>query len=243
MLEDDFRDVLRKALVGRGMTPDSLAAAAGIKVGRIERLMRGDVDPGAAAAAGTALGLNPDACRKHSSYQPPEVSVAGVTRIELPFAGGSVNVWCIACDDVFVVFDAGFDADPCHEALHQVRPDPPQHVFVTHGHRDHISGATVFAEGGQPQIIARSNFASDLQERKGRQAPVKALLARTKRREGEGGGRREEGGLRGALHGVDISSCSRSRGLRRRTRECRHARGKKLGACGGERRQTGDEPG
>jgi len=137
MLEDDFCDVLRKALAGRGMTPDSLAAAAGIEIDRIQRLMRGDVDPEAAAAAGSALGLDPDACRKHPSYQPPDAEVAGITRLELPFAGGSVNVWCIACDDGFVVFDAGFDVDECHAALHQVRPDPPQHVFVTHGHRDH----------------------------------------------------------------------------------------------------------
>ena len=63
---------------------------------------------------------------------------------------------------------------------------PVKTIVYTHGHRDHISGASVFAEGGQPQIIARSCLASDLEEGKGRPAPVKALLARTKRQFGMG---------------------------------------------------------
>ena len=63
---------------------------------------------------------------------------------------------------------------------------PVKTIIYTHGHRDHISGASVFAEGGNPDIIARASLASDLEEGKGRPAPVKALLARTKRQFGMG---------------------------------------------------------
>lgn len=62
---------------------------------------------------------------------------------------------------------------------------PVKCIIYTHGHRDHISGASVFAEGGQPEIVARACLASDLAEGT-RPAPVKALLARTKRQFGMG---------------------------------------------------------
>ena len=35
-------------------------------------------------------------------------------------------------------------------------------IIYTHSHRDHISGATVFAEGRDVEVIAADNFASDL---------------------------------------------------------------------------------
>jgi alkyl sulfatase BDS1-like metallo-beta-lactamase superfamily hydrolase len=99
------------------------------------------------------------------------------------------NVSMIIGDGGLVIIDTTESTKAASLILEQFRniTNLPVHTIIyTHGHRDHISGATVFAEGGQPQIIARSNFASDLQERKGRQAPVKALLARTKRQFGIG---------------------------------------------------------
>ena len=55
-------------------------------------------------------------------------------------------------------------------------------IIYTHSHRDHISGATVFAEGRDVEVIASDNFTSDLVEvDQTRPAPNKALMARTKR--------------------------------------------------------------
>jgi len=55
-------------------------------------------------------------------------------------------------------------------------------IIYTHSHRDHISGATVFAEGRDVEVIAADNFLSDLVGvDDARPAPNKALLARTKR--------------------------------------------------------------
>lgn len=61
---------------------------------------------------------------------------------------------------------------------------PVKSIIYTHGHRDHISGASIFAEGANPEIIARACLANDLLEGKGRPAPVKALQARAKRQFG-----------------------------------------------------------
>ncbi|MEM7472912.1 MAG: alkyl/aryl-sulfatase [Pseudomonadota bacterium] len=55
-------------------------------------------------------------------------------------------------------------------------------IVYTHSHRDHISGASVFAEGQDVEIIAADNFTSDLVGvDDARPAPNAALMARTKR--------------------------------------------------------------
>ena len=60
-------------------------------------------------------------------------------------------------------------------------------IIYTHSHRDHISGATVFAEGRDVEVIAADNFSSDLVAvDHARPAPNAALMARTKRQFGIG---------------------------------------------------------
>ena len=60
-------------------------------------------------------------------------------------------------------------------------------IIYTHSHRDHISGATVFAEGSKTEVIAADNFTSDLVGvDDSRPAPNAALMARTKRQFGIG---------------------------------------------------------
>ncbi|MEM6939347.1 MAG: alkyl/aryl-sulfatase [Pseudomonadota bacterium] len=62
---------------------------------------------------------------------------------------------------------------------------PIRTIIYTHSHRDHISGASIFAQGGAVAIYAADNFASDLVEVDARQpAPNAALMARTKRQFG-----------------------------------------------------------
>ena len=59
---------------------------------------------------------------------------------------------------------------------------PVTTIIYTHSHRDHISGATVFAEGRDVEVIAADNFASDLVGLDDtRPAPNRTLMARTKR--------------------------------------------------------------
>ncbi len=59
---------------------------------------------------------------------------------------------------------------------------PVTTIIYTHSHRDHISGATVFAEGRDVEVICADNFESDLVGvDQTRPAPNKALMMRTKR--------------------------------------------------------------
>ena len=62
---------------------------------------------------------------------------------------------------------------------------PINTIIYTHSHRDHVSGATVFAEGRDIELIASDNFLSDLiAVDETRVAPNAALMARTKRQFG-----------------------------------------------------------
>lgn len=64
---------------------------------------------------------------------------------------------------------------------------PVTTIIYTHSHRDHISGATVFAEGRAVEVIAADSFASDLVDvDESRPAPNAALMARTRRQFGIG---------------------------------------------------------
>ena len=64
---------------------------------------------------------------------------------------------------------------------------PVTTIIYTHSHRDHISGAAVFAEGRPVEVISADNFVSDLVGVDDtRPAPNAALMARTKRQFGIG---------------------------------------------------------
>ena len=62
---------------------------------------------------------------------------------------------------------------------------PINTIIYTHSHRDHISGATVFAAGREIELIASDNFESDIVGvDESKPHPHKAMMARTKRQFG-----------------------------------------------------------
>ncbi len=101
----------------------------------------------------------------------------------------AANVSMIIGDGGLIIIDTTESTKAASLILEQFRTVtdlPVKTIIYTHGHRDHISGASVFAGDGEPEVIARACLASDLTEVEGRPAPVKALLARTKRQFGMG---------------------------------------------------------
>ena len=53
-------------------------------------------------------------------------------------------------------------AENIRAAFRELSDKPVARIIYTHSHRDHISGATVFAEGRDIPIVASATFASDL---------------------------------------------------------------------------------
>ncbi len=106
------------------------------------------------------------------------------------------NVGMIIADGGLIIIDTTESTKAAQNILVEFRKIsdlPVKAIIYTHGHRDHISGATVFAEGGQPEIIAHHRFVNDLRQGDGKSLPLQALLQRTKRQFGiglEGGSER-----------------------------------------------------
>lgn len=100
------------------------------------------------------------------------------------------NVYMIIGDEGLIIIDTTETTKAAENILAEFRKITNKHVstiIYTHSHRDHISGATVFAEGNQVEIIASDNFESDLVSIDDRHpSPNKALMARTKRQFGMG---------------------------------------------------------
>lgn len=71
-------------------------------------------------------------------------------------------------------------------AFREITDKPVETIIYTHSHRDHISGASVFAEDSDVEIIAHHEFTSDLVGNKNKIAPNKALMERTARQFGIG---------------------------------------------------------
>ncbi len=100
------------------------------------------------------------------------------------------NVYMLVGTDGLIIIDTTETTKAAQNILCEFRKltdKPVKTIIYTHSHRDHISGATVFAEGGNPEVIASDNFESDLVEiDTTHPKPGKALMARTKRQFGMG---------------------------------------------------------
>jgi len=100
------------------------------------------------------------------------------------------NVFMLVGDDGLVIIDTTETTKAAENILEEFRKitdKPIKTIIYTHSHRDHISGATIFAEGGKPEIIASDNFKTDMVDvDKSRPTPNPAMMARTKRQFGFG---------------------------------------------------------
>ncbi len=97
------------------------------------------------------------------------------------------NVHMIIGDTQLIIVDTTESTTAAQNILAEFRKitdKPVAKIIYTHSHRDHISGATVFAEGGAPEIIASAKFNSDLVG--ATKGPNKAMMNRTRHQFGIG---------------------------------------------------------
>ena len=162
MLEDDYSDVLRKAMMGHGLGEDALAVAAGLLPKDWQRFIAGEFSAETAGACAKMLGLKQLAMKTHPSYLPKSIEMNGLLRLNLSFETYAVNAWWISDGSTHVLFDLGYEA---RDLVGQL-PGKPDAVFVTHGHRDHVGALDwALAEGVRvlmPDVQAGSvwNFGS-----------------------------------------------------------------------------------
>ena len=124
-----------------------------------------------------------EALRAHSAmFRKDVIEVVPNVYASVGF-GASVSTM-IAGDEGVIIIDTTDSTKAAENTLKEFRKitnKPVRAIIYTHGHRDHVSGATVFAEGGNPEIYARHNLASELATTEG---PYKILQQRTIRQFG-----------------------------------------------------------
>ncbi|MDE0112516.1 MAG: alkyl/aryl-sulfatase [Albidovulum sp.] len=106
------------------------------------------------------------------------------------FGFAASNVYMIIGDDGLIIIDTSESTGAAEAILAEFRKItdlPVRTIIYTHSHRDHVSGATVFAEGAEPEILASSKFSEDsLIVATEHPRPTVAMQARTKRQFGIG---------------------------------------------------------
>lgn len=150
MLEDDFTDVVRKAMTGQGLGPAAVAERCGLDEGVLEALLAGKFAEGDLRRIAPVLGLDAAALASLPGYRPAPLHVEGVRRLCLPFGSGGVNAWWVAAGESALLFDAGCDAADVASAFVSNPLPQPWRVFITHGHRDHVGGVGWLAGQGIP---------------------------------------------------------------------------------------------
>jgi len=140
-LEDNFADVLGKALRGLEFTETEAARLAGLDPEQVRALLDGNFQETAARALARALLLDPEALVRLASgrYQPEPTCPATLVTVTSTFGDMTVNayvLWDAECRDA-AIFDTGTEAAPILEIIAKEQLNPLG-IFLTHNHPDHI---------------------------------------------------------------------------------------------------------
>ena len=126
--------------------------------------------------------------RRHPEYFKKEI-VKLADNVYQALAAAS-NVYMLIGKDGLVIVDTTETTSAAKNILSEFRKItdlPVKKIILTHSHRDHVSGAIIFSEGEDVEVIASSKSSDDLlivQTKHSR--PVKAMQVRTKRQFGIG---------------------------------------------------------
>lgn len=167
-LEDNFNDIVGKAMRGLQFTDSQLAEVAALSADEVRQLHSGAWNEATARAVAPALGLKADAlcALGHRAYAPAPVALDGLAQFNTPFEDMTVNsylVWDAASGEA-VAFDTGAD---CTDMLALVAAKNLRlkTILLTHTHGDHIfdldrlkskTGAPAFVGDREPLDGAES---------------------------------------------------------------------------------------
>jgi len=127
--------------------------------------------------------------KAHPDYFQPEV-VQLADNVFMGFGFAASNVYMIIGDDGLIIVDTSEStaaAENIFAEFRKISDLPVKTIIYTHSHRDHVSGASVFADGASPEILASTKYSDDsLFVASEHPQPVKAMQVRTKRQFGIG---------------------------------------------------------
>lgn len=140
-LEDNFDDVINKAVRGLRLTDAQIAEAAALDTAAVQALRGGEWDERAARKVAPVLGLEPDALSAlgNRSYQPEPIALDGLAQFNTSFDDMTVNaylVWDPATGEA-AAFDTGGDCSGMLALLGEKKL-VLRFILLTHTHGDHV---------------------------------------------------------------------------------------------------------
>ena len=140
-LEDNYTDIIGKAMRGQKLDDATVAGRAGVGVADLESLRGGEFSATVAEKIAPVLGVNGRAlcALAQKRYAPADVTLEGLEQFNTVFEDMTVNAY-LAWDPVTrdaAVFDTGTDVGPMLATI-AVKGLRLRYIFITHTHGDHI---------------------------------------------------------------------------------------------------------
>ena len=127
--------------------------------------------------------------RAHPEYFTREL-IQLADNVYMAFGFAASNVYMIVGDDGLVIIDTTETTAAATNILAEFRKItdlPVKTIILTHSHRDHVSGASVFVGDDNPEVITSDRDSNDpLIDKMVHPRAIKAMQARTKRQFGIG---------------------------------------------------------
>jgi glyoxylase-like metal-dependent hydrolase (beta-lactamase superfamily II) len=140
-LEDNFEDVLGKAMRGMSLDADTLSFLSGVETSQIESLMDGEFNEGASRKVAGTLGLDGETLveRGQEKWAPRDFELEGLRQYNTPHADMTVNSYLIWDPNTMdaAIFDTGTNLDEAYSHIQALGLTVKQ-LFLTHTHVDHI---------------------------------------------------------------------------------------------------------
>ncbi len=140
-MEDNFEDILGKAMRGTGLSDPILEFLTGVPEETIVKLKDGVFDEDALRKVAAPLGLDSVTLveRAKESWTPEPVSIEGLRQFNTPFEDMTVNYYLVwdAVSKEAAIFDTGTDASEGLKLVDELGLKLT-HMFISHSHLDHI---------------------------------------------------------------------------------------------------------
>ena len=156
-LEDNFEDVLGKAMRGRGVSRDELSSLSGVSAGEIAKLEQGVFLEESLRKVSSPLELHADSLVElaQKSWRPTSFEMEGLRQFITPFEDFTVASYLIwdPYSMEAAMFDTGTNGDDAYSLVQALGLHVKQ-LFITHTHPDHILAASKIKRWGK--ITART---------------------------------------------------------------------------------------
>jgi len=156
-LEDNFEDILGKAMRGRGMMAKELTAISGASEIEILSLLQGEFSAELLRQIAPTLELATDSLIElaQKSWQPAQVEMKGLRQFVTPFEDFTVGSYLIWDPETLeaAMFDTGSSVSEAYDVVQSLGLSVKQ-LFITHTHPDHIMAASEIMKWGG--VMART---------------------------------------------------------------------------------------